>query len=217
MMNTLLTTLEVILIFLSSTAILVFTCSEIGINTKKEQGSDVEIYILTNGVHTDIVLPIKSIKHDWSNFISSSSTKNAERNYRLISFGWGDKGFYLKTPTWAELKFSTAFKAMFGLSSTAMHVSYYKELQESENCKKITVSNDTLQRLIIEIKKSFAQSKPVAIPNAYYSNNDCFYDAVGTYHLFQTCNTWTNTTLKNVGLPACLWTAFDRGIFRKYD
>ena len=216
-MNTLLTIVEFILIFLASIAVLVFVCSEISINTKKEQGSDVEIYILTNGVHTDIVLPIKSINHDWSNFISSSNTKHPEINYDLVSFGWGDKGFYLKTPTWAELKFSTAFKAMFGLSATAMHVSYYKELQESENCKKILVSNATLQKLIAEIKKSFAQSKPIAIPNAYYSNNDCFYDAVGTYHLFQTCNTWTNTTLKKSGLPACLWTAFDRGIFRKYD
>lgn len=216
-MNTLLTIVEFILIFLASIAVLVFVCSEISINTKKEQGSDVEIYILTNGVHTDIVLPIKSINHDWSNFISSSNTKHPEINYDLVSFGWGDKGFYLKTPTWAELKFSTAFKAMFGLSATAMHVSYYKELKESENCKKILVSNATLQKLIAEIKKSFSQSKPIAIPNAYYSNNDCFYDAVGTYHLFQTCNTWTNTTLKKSGLPACLWTPFDRGIFRKYD
>ena len=216
-MNTLLTTVEFILIFLASTAVLVFVCSEISVNKKKEQGSDVEIYILTNGVHTDIVLPIKSIHHDWSNFISSSNTKHPEINYDLVSFGWGDKGFYLKTPTWAELKFSTAFKAMFGLSATAMHVSYYKELKESENCKKILVSNATLQKLIAEIKKSFSQSKPIAIPNAYYSNNDCFYDAVGTYHLFQTCNTWTNTTLKKSGLPACLWTPFDRGIFRKYD
>jgi hypothetical protein len=53
-----------------------------------------------------------------------------------LAFGWGDKGFYLNTPEWADLKVSTALNAAFGLSSSAIHSTFYKKLRENETCKK---------------------------------------------------------------------------------
>ena len=50
-----------------------------------------------------------------------------------------------------------------------------------------------------------------------YGNNDQFYEAVGSYSCFKTCNTWTNQALKESKLKACLWTPFDFGIISKYD
>lgn len=54
---------------------------------------------------------------DWSQKIPFSQTKGKSTDFNYIAFGWGDKGFYLDTPTWADLKFSTAFKAAFGWDS----------------------------------------------------------------------------------------------------
>ena len=89
----------------------------------------VEAYIMTNGVHTDLVLPVKSKYIDWSSKLPFENTKGQKTDFDYISFGWGDKGFYLDTPTWAELKFSTAFKAAFWLSDSAMHCTYYKQMK----------------------------------------------------------------------------------------
>ena len=63
--------------------------------------------ILTNGVHTDLVVPIKSAEIDWSKEIPIENTNSKSTNFNYLSIGWGDKGFYLDTPTWADLKFST--------------------------------------------------------------------------------------------------------------
>ena len=95
-----------------------------------ENQKDIPIYILTNGVHTDIVLPIKNEYYDWSNQLKFEHTKSKDTTYQFVALGWGDKGFYLETPTWADLKVSTALKAASGLSSSAMHVTFYKQMKE---------------------------------------------------------------------------------------
>ena len=98
-----------------------------------EENSDISIYILTNGVHTDIVMPCKTNLHDWTASIPFEDTKNKDTTAQYLAVGWGDKGFYLETPTWADLKVSTAVKAAFGLSTTALHTTYYKTMLESPN------------------------------------------------------------------------------------
>jgi len=178
----------------------------------------VEIYILTNGVHTDLVLPLNNNIKDWSAFVNPVNTKLPSTNFHYVAFGWGDKGFYLETPTWADLKFKTAFKAMFFLSTSDMHVSFYESLKENESCKKICISLDSYTKLITYIDNSFQtlNKMPMLIKGASYGNNDLFYDANGTYSMFYTCNSWANSGLKAAHLKACLWTLFDKSIFDKY-
>lgn len=81
--------LGVIIIYLLSAYILSH------ISTKKEAGNtaDVPIYILTNGVHTDIVTPIKYGATDWSREVKYGNTISKDTTFTYIAFGWGDKGF----------------------------------------------------------------------------------------------------------------------------
>ena len=58
--------------------------------------------------------------------------RNSGDDFLQISIGWGDKGFYLDTPTWAELKLSTALIAGFGLGNAALHITYYDEIAEDD-------------------------------------------------------------------------------------
>ncbi|GJM35271.1 MAG: hypothetical protein DHS20C18_42720 [Saprospiraceae bacterium] len=179
------------------------------------------IYILTNGVHTDIVMPTRNEHMDWSKKIKYTNTKSADSTHQYLAMGWGDKGFYLETPTWAELKPSVAFNAAFGLSTTAMHTTFYTSLTESETCKKIMISTKQYSKLIDYITNSFQQDANghfIHIPtDATYGNADAFYEATGSYSMLHTCNSWANGGLKNSGLKSCLWTAFDTGIFSKYE
>lgn len=193
------------------------------IPVKAEETSDpkiVEAYILTNGVHTDLVVPVKTKYMDWSQKLPIENTKGKDPDQNFIAFGWGDKGFYLDTPTWADLKFSTAFKAAFWLSDSAMHCTYYKKMTVADDCKKIMLTEKQYQDLIKFIDDKFdkdSEGKYILIKtDAVYGNNDAFYDAKGSYNFTYTCNTWANDGLKAAGQKAAFWSPTDFGIFRHY-
>jgi uncharacterized protein (TIGR02117 family) len=185
-----------------------------------ENHGEIPIYILTNGVHTDIVLPIKNDYHDWSTQLKFEHTKSKDTTYQYVALGWGDKGFYLETPTWADLKASTAIKAASGLSTSAMHVTFYKHLKENQSCKKLQVSLENYKKLIAFINESFQTKSGEFLKietNAVYGKHDVFYEANGSYSLFYTCNSWANQALKAANQKAALWTISESGIFRHYE
>lgn len=215
-------TLEFLLLLLVTYIVVAYILSILPVNSDFTQCEKdaVEIYLLTNGVHTDIVLPIKNEHKDWSASVNPADTKSGTTRAKYVAFGWGDKGFFLSTPTWADLKFKTAFNAMFFLSTTAMHVTFYEYMRESKSCKKICIPKESYLQLINYIDKSFATDSSgnyKLIKGASYWKNDSFYDANGTYSLFFTCNTWANSGLKAGNLKACVWTPFDKAIFQKYE
>jgi uncharacterized protein (TIGR02117 family) len=179
------------------------------------------VLILSNGVHTDIVMPVKNNLVNWNYYFPVSNTKTKQKHNQWIAFGWGDKGFYLNTPTWADLTVSTAFKAATGLSSPALHVTYRDSINiDSSNCIKLKINRQEYKDLRNFIFKSFQKNKnnqAIYIrTNAVYGDNDAFYESTGTYHLFNTCNTWTNDALKSCNQKACCWTPFESGIFGLY-
>lgn len=184
------------------------------------QKKEIPVYIYTNGVHTDIVMPVKNDIQDWSAKIPFTNIKSGKTDYNYVGIGWGDKGFYLDTPTWADLKFSTAFKAAFWLSESAMHCTYYKTMKEGDDCKMIMISRDQYKKLVEFVDQKFdkdAKGNFILVPtNAVYGDSDAFYDAKGTYSFLDTCNTWTNNALKAAGQKAALWTPTDYGIFLHY-
>ncbi|CAN5529573.1 TIGR02117 family protein [soil metagenome] len=197
-----------------------FCLSRITIDKEANTKEEVAIYILTNGVHTDLVVPIRSALYDWSKEVRFANTISKDTSYNYLAMGWGDKGFYLETPEWKDLKASVAFKAAFALSTTAIHATYYKTLTEGGRCRKIMISKEQYQRLINYITGSFQKDNNGHFihiaTNAVYGKNDAFYEANGSYSMLHTCNTWANNGLKESGQKCCLWTAFDTGIFLKY-
>lgn len=180
---------------------------------------EVEAYILSNGVHTDLVVPVRSPQMDWTQLIPYADTPAADTSMAFIGFGWGDKGFYLDTPTWAELKPSTAVKAMFWLSTTAMHTTFHHRPVPGPDCVRLRLSRDEYAQLIRFIRGSFApgaRGQVQHITGHSYGRHDAFYEARRTYNLFYTCNSWANEGLKQAGQKAALWTPFDFGIFWHY-
>lgn len=211
-----------IFVLASMTYLLIVTLlSFVSVNENSiENSQEIPIYILTNGVHTDIVLPLKTEHYDWTNQLKSEHTKAKDSTYQYAALGWGDKGFYMETPTWADLKASTALKAASGLSTTAMHVTFYKDLKESKSCKKLQISSDNYKKLILFINESFQTKSGEFLKietEAVYGKHDVFYEANGSYSLFYTCNSWANQALKAANQKAALWTISDSGIFRHYE
>lgn len=207
--------------FLLLYVISVLLISRISVNYDvSQQPDEIEIFILSNGVHTDIVVPVKSQTIDWSEKVKFHHTKVSDTTAKYLAFGWGDKGFYLNTPTWADLKFSTAFNAASGLSTSAIHCTFYGKMKEDAQCKKINITKEQYQNLVMFIQNSFQMENEQIIKietDAVYGNHDVFYEAKGSYNLFYTCNTWANSALKAANLKASLWTVYDKGIFCHYQ
>ena len=139
---------------------------------------------------------------------------------KYLAFGWGDKGFYLDTPKWSDLKASTAAKAAFYLGTSAMHTRYYSNIKEDEECVKISISKSDYEGLVQYITDSFRMgedNKVQWIEGRSYGPYDAFYEGTGGYSLFYTCNTWANNALKAANQKAALWTVYDGGIFCHYN
>ena len=212
----------IFLLVLISYGLLVTLLSYIPVNSNQFAIDEpkVEIFILSNGVHTDIVVPVKNDSYDWSKQIKFEHTKAKDSTAKYLAMGWGDRGFYLETPTWADLKASTALKATTGLSSSALHATFYKVMKEDAYCKKILISTSEYQKLVLFIHESFETKSGSTIKietDAVYGKNDVFYEAKGSYSLFYTCNSWANQALKAASQKAAFHTLTDTGIFRHYS
>lgn len=207
--------------FLLAYIVLALGLSRITVNSDVDkENKSIEIFIKSNGVHTDIILPIKNEIKNWTKEIKFEQTKSQDSIMNYIGIGWGDKGFYLDTPTWSDLKASTAIKAATGFSSSAMHTTFYKEIVEDKNCKKIIISKNNYQKLVTYITASFQEdsNKNIQwISGHSYAKNDAFYEAKGSYSLFKTCNSWANSALKSSNQKAAFWTPYDGGIFCHYE
>ncbi|MVZ63066.1 TIGR02117 family protein [Sphingobacterium humi] len=196
--------------------------SRIKLHPKSEASKEQEItvYVLSNGVHTDIVLPIRNAWQDWTQVFPIANTKGKNANQQYMAVGWGDKGFYLNTPEWKDLTLKTALIAGFGIGETALHITYYSQMQENELCFRTSISSKQYQILrdyILNALDKDAEGNPILIEtNAQYGLDDAFYEAKGAYNLFFSCNTWTNRALKKANMPSGVWTVFDKGVLRHY-
>ena len=196
-------------------------CSFITIpGEEDQQRGEVEIYLLTNGVHTDIVMPVRSDLIDWSQIFPFDNTNSKKSDLQFIAVGWGDKGFYMEIPEWSDLTLRIALRAAFGLDSSALHITYYRQMIEDRDCVKVPISGDQYQRLVTYIMNSrqtdVTGNSLYIETDAQYGANDSFYEAKRRYRFYYTCNTWANNALKHSGQKGALWTLDYQGIFRHY-
>lgn len=196
-----------------------FILGSIEVNqTRPKNGGGITIYLLSNGVHTDIAVPLANDVFDWRTVLSPADARNPDTPAQYVALGWGDRGFYLETPNWSDLTPSVAFKALSGLSTSAIHAVYLPQPVKGEYSLPLTVSREEYRRLAGNILTSFQlrNGRAVPIAGAGYGGNDAFYEARGSYTLFTTCNGWTNRNLKAGSLPAVVWTPFAGSLMDAY-
>ena len=179
-------------------------------------GSGTVLYVVTNGVHTDLVVPVRSPVLDWSVPLPYRDFGRVDSTFQYVSFGWGDQGFYLNTPTWNDLTAGTAFRALFGLGPSAMHVGYWQRAPAvGAHSRRLVVSDAQYRALVGYIRGSFqtdAAGRFQPLAGAHYDAEDAFYVAHGRYNLLRTCNVWTNGGLRQLGVRTPVWSPFDQPI-----
>lgn len=171
----------------------------------------IKIFVISNGFHTDILLPIKSNQIDWIERLGHPFLKKFQ-DFNFISFGWGDKNFYIDSFSSDYPSMISIFKALFLPTDTLMHVDFYKTLSLREDYQvEILISDEQYEKLIQYIMESIKWNKDDTseiFSKIGYRDTDIFLVANGYYHLFYTCNNWTNAGLKRIGAPASIWCPF---------
>jgi len=209
-----------LLAFVALYFVAAWVLSRFGAEEEAGQPDEVTIFLRTNGVHTDLVVPARHRLRHWPAALPFSDTRGGDSTAQWVGLGWGDRGFYLETPTWADLKASTALRAATGMSRTAIHATYYRDVRPAKGCVAVRISEAQYARLLRFVDASFdadSAGRPVVIPtDARYGDADAFYEARGSYSLFRTCNVWTNNALKACGQKAAVWAPFDWCIFHRY-
>jgi uncharacterized protein (TIGR02117 family) len=140
----------------------------------------------------------------------------ADTTFNYIGFGWGDKGFYIETPTWDDLTLTTALRSLFLPTEAAMHTEYF--LGEPRIYiwrEQLIITEEQYSRLIKYVKEHFDERPDGSydlIEGAAYGRTDNFYEAHGRYTALNTSNNWTNRGLKRMGVRAATWAPIDRTI-----
>ncbi|MCU0951048.1 MAG: TIGR02117 family protein [Burkholderiaceae bacterium] len=185
--------------------------------TPEERGG-VPVWLRTNGVHADLVLPAQS-PHDFTRDFPRAALIDLSREpsllpFNWIAFGWGDRGFYLNTPTWADLEWRTAWRALTAQGPSAMHVEYLRR-PEDYDVRLLWLSEDEVGRLVAYIERHVvreATGRPRRIAHPGYFATDAFYEGVGSYSAVLTSNEWVRRGLAEAGVRTARWAPFDRAL-----
>jgi uncharacterized protein (TIGR02117 family) len=186
------------------------------------KANGIEVYIYSGDIHSDVILPLVNDQKDWRENFPLSSFASDRQDFTHISFGWGSREFYLDTPTWNDLEVSTALNVLLTPSESVVHVEMV-QLQPviSSSLMKTKITEQQYRDMVKFVQASFdrnsgvpsSELKPTPIADAGYNDRDNFYPAVGSYHLFRTCNCWAGDALRASGIKVGKFTPLPKSVF----
>jgi uncharacterized protein (TIGR02117 family) len=170
--------------------------------------SGVRIYVADNGIHTDLILPADVAGVRWDDLIRPEDLADPRMAAQShLVFGWGDRDFYLNTPTWGDVSPWRVARAMAGAGRTVLHVAHAPAPRPANDIRAITLTQEEYQRLAAFVRATFATGTDGRVASVHgYGGYDAFYDAKGGYSVLNTCNAWTGAALRAAGVRVGTWT-----------
>jgi uncharacterized protein (TIGR02117 family) len=171
----------------------------------------VRIYVIDNGIHSDLVLPVVAEGMDWRAVAPPADLRNpAQGGHSHMAFGWGNRDFYLHTPSWSAISPVRTVRAMIGMGPAVLHVTRLPEPRVGPKVRAVTLRAEEYRRLVIFIRGTFSEGPR----DTGYGDHDSFYAARGHYNAFNTCNQWTSAGLRAAGVRMGAWTPFPFGVMQ---
>ncbi|MBP2314049.1 DUF2459 domain-containing protein [Azospirillum soli] len=87
----------------------------------------------------------------------------------------------------------------------------------SPDCGALMLRDGQYRALVDYVRGSFRRDGGGAVmplPGSGYGPTDLFYEAVGRYSLYDTCNEWTAKGLRAAGVTVGAWAPFEGGVMR---
>ena len=153
-------------------------------------------YVLSNGWHTAIIVPRADVVATGLLPEVSDFPRAA-----FLEFGWGDREYYPAS----ETTLGMTLRAALIPTPSVMHVAGRSRLPEAGGGRAVVPVKLTatgFRRMIGAISDGFERpaegaAEPIG-PGLYPESH--FYEAEGSFHLFNTCNTWTARMLRTGGV-----------------
>lgn len=175
-----------------------------------------KVCIEDTGLHINIIVSVKNRVFDWGNYLPLKSIGTDQAtNYQYLSFGWGDRDFYMQTPTWEDIKLDLTFKALFLPTPSVMYVQRYQVIPANLKIKCVKVNRSDYLQLMKFINATFqgdTETGKVRIGNGHRSNGG-FYAANGSYSILRNCNSWVAEGLRKADINTPVWDTLSSAIW----
>jgi uncharacterized protein (TIGR02117 family) len=181
-----------------------------------EPAAGTVVYIADNGIHADLIMPVKAEGLDWRPFFPASDFASAPPNGQWIAFGSGEEHVYLDTPRWRDIRLTTVWSALAG-GPRVMHVEYVPSPDYA--VRQIRLRPEEYRRLWAAIRADLvldAQARPTRIDHPGYGPDDAFYRATGNASALRTCNAVVSEWLRVAGVKTSAWPPFIPGLTWRY-
>jgi uncharacterized protein (TIGR02117 family) len=181
-----------------------------------EPAEGTTVYIADNGVHADIIMPVRAQGLDWGPLLPTTDFAAVPAAARWIAFGSGEQRVYLNTPTWWDITPRTIWSALTG-GKRVMHVEYVSGPYYA--AREIRLRPEEYRRLWTAIRADFvldARGRPIRIQHPGYGPSDAFYRATGRANAVRTCNAVVARWLRLAGVKTSLWPPFVNGLIWRY-
>lgn len=157
---------------------------------------DHRLYVTSNDWHTRIVVATADLGRE----LIPERADLAPADW--LAIGWGDRQYY----PMPDPPRSLALRAALLPSPAVVHLIPRRAPPRPTagfEVLEIAVTGPDLERMLVaidgEIERSGAPRAPIAAPGLYPES--LFYPAKGSFHLFNTCNSWVARQLQEAGLP----------------
>jgi uncharacterized protein (TIGR02117 family) len=165
------------------------------------------VYVMGHGWHTGLVVRRADIPDGmWPEQADFPAAQ-------YLEVGWGDKDFY-QAP---EPTLSLALKAALQSTASVLHVVGFAVPPEdyfaASEVIAVRLAPQGFAHLVTFIHQTYkrdAHGHAIPLGPGWYEHSK-FYLATGTYHLFNTCNTWVAKALRAAGAPMRTGSALTAG------
>jgi uncharacterized protein (TIGR02117 family) len=167
------------------------------------------IYASSDGFHTNLWVPVDTPVFRWRDQLDLTQVGGDAAQFRYLQFGWGDRIFFVETPSWDQVQVSNALRALFrpGNASALLvkgHASVASPPNETVRC--LRLGKTDYLALMTFINASFQTNgfgkQRIASGQDRQSS---FYAATGHYSALNTCNSWTADGLRAAQVNTPLW------------
>jgi uncharacterized protein (TIGR02117 family) len=175
-----------------------------------------KIYVVGDDVHTNIIVPVQNEVFDWQTQLSLQNIgADTTANYRYLAFGWGERNFYMNTPTPADFRLSNALKALFLINKSVLYVQGLPTYPApNANVRCLRINQADYLKLMEHIDRTFEQNpqgEKIRLQNGYTPNGG-FYASKGRYSILRTCNTWTAEGLRQANVNTPVWAGLSSAV-----
>lgn len=170
----------------------------------------IPIYLHSGVIHTDIILPRRNLYVDWSTSLPLAKIGALDVEY--LSFGFGERDFYMGEPGSLLWRWPDGLRALFWANPSIVFVNPLRDIPADAHCVGLSAAQYTA--LVEHIKTSFrrnAQGEPIPLGRGYQPTGQ-FFQGQPTYSILFTCNHWTAQGLDRAGVPTPLVPLFSQSI-----